>query len=849
MNPGADWAGHGARAKFRAAFRELTAPAGERGEGTGVAGELAETPPGARVVRVALVPSQGELPALDYLLPDSQASAQRGARVVVPLGRRRVTGVIMDTVPLPASGSLREVVALLDPEPVLDDVLLRLCAWISDYYLVPLGDAIATALPGNLRLKVKKIARAESGDPGAARPEEREIWQYLAAAGPTRLATLRARFPDLPVDQLLRRLAARGLARLEEEVRAEPPPARGVLQVIVNPVAPQAVDAALRRRPALRRLYGRLQARGGAPIPAASVANGSPNARAKLRALRDLGLVAFEEVEPPAPTPVPGEAERVDLSTAQAAALARIEEALAAGRFAPFLLYGVTGSGKTEVYLRAIESALQRGRSALVLVPEISLTHQLVDRLRSRFGAAVAVLHSGLGPGERWREWKRLAQGEARVAIGARSAVFAPVRRLGLVVVDEEHDAAYKQEDGVRYQARDVAVVRARFSDCPVVLGSATPSIESFHRARTGRYQWIELGARVEGRPLPEVEIVDLRRRVARSEGGIPITPELAAGLQANLTARGQSLLFLNRRGFANFVQCSLCGETLMCPRCSVALTLHLRQRLLRCHHCDHAARQPAVCPRCGEPALATWGAGTEQVEMALRRLVPGARVGRMDRDTTAPRGAQRELLEAWRARAFDILVGTQMIAKGHDIPGVTFVGVLLADQALNFPDFRAAERTFQLLTQVAGRAGRGEQPGRVIVQTFQPRHYSLQCAAAHDFRTFAELELEQRRAAGYPPYSRLVLVRCEGERAEKAEEVARAFAARAQVEGAVQVLGPAPAPLERVRGRYVWQVLLRARQGAAARRAAAAARAELRDAARRAGVRLVLDVDPHSML
>ncbi len=812
---------------------------------------------GIVVVRVALVPAQGRLAELDYCAAGETAtSAAVGARVVVPLGSRRATGVVLERLDESPRAELRDLLAVVDAAPVLDGDLLRLCRWMAEYYLVPIGDAVEAALPGGLRLRFEKIARCLGAPPAGMRPEDAALLQQIeAAGGSARVSTLNggaggARAPAL------KRLQRAGAISIEERLARQSGPTRTERLVALARRLGEAEEAALRRRrPALHALYAQLQGRGGGPLPVSALRSSVPQLNVKLRALAELGAVRLEEVEvyrdptEAQPSSQQSSAGALRLTPAQAAAVEALIAAIDSRSFRPFLLLGVTGSGKTEVYLRAVEAVVDAGGGALVLVPEISLTHQLVDRIRGRFGAAVAVLHSGLSDGERWDEWRRLARGEARIAVGARSAVFAPVRKLALVVVDEEHDGAYKQEDGVRYNARDVAVMRAKLSGCTAVLGSATPSMESFDNGQRGRYRLLELGERVEGRPLPEVEIVDLRRRVARSHHGMPLSPELIAALQANHAARGQSLVFINRRGFSNFLQCSLCGEAMMCPNCSVALTWHRCWRSLRCHHCDHTVPQPALCPTCAEPGLRAWGAGTEQVERVMQEIVPGARIGRMDRDTTARRGAQRRLLQAWEARQFDILVGTQMITKGHDIPGVTFVGVLLADQSLNFPDFRAAERTFQLLTQVAGRAGRGARVGRVVVQTFQPRHYSLQRAALHDFHGFAADELAQRRDAGYPPFSRLVLVRCDGESSTHVEEIAAEAARWARQQKAVQVLGPAPAPLERTRGRWHWQILLRGRQGAAVRQVAAGAREAVRQQARRTGVRVIVDVDPYSML
>jgi primosomal protein N' (replication factor Y) len=643
-------------------------------------------------------------------------------------------------------------------------------------------------------------------------------------------------------------LARRGLARVSERLLREVAPTR---RQRFYEVAATVDDThpALARRPALRAIYAYLR---GHPLRRAAeheLRHSFPDARAKLRALAAAGLARAREEEQYRPVlpPVTARDVAVALTPAQQAAVDAMVAARAAG-FVAWLLHGVTGSGKTEVYLRAI-AALPDDASALVLVPEISLTHQLVERVRARFGDAVAVLHSQLSVGERWDEWRRIARGAARIVVGARSAVFAPLRRLGLIVVDEEHDASYKQGDGVHYHGRDVAVMRAKLAACPIVLGSATPAMESLANARAGRYRLLELPERVADRPLPAVQLVDLRAHAAAQPP--VLTPELAAALDANLAAGGQSLVFLNRRGFANFLQCRACGEPLLCPNCSVALTIHRRWRAARCHYCDHTIPPPTTCGECREAALIEWGVGTEQLEALLRQRFPGARVARMDRDTTRRKGSQQVLLGDWRAGRFDILIGTQMITKGHDVPGVTLVGVVFADAGLNFPDFRAAERTFQLLAQVAGRAGRGEKPGRVIVQTLQPEHYSLQAAAHHDFAAFAAAELAARRELGYPPFSRLILLRFEGTDgaavAALAADAARALRQRA--DGRCGVLGPAPAAIERLRQRHRHHILMRGAQGALLRQVVGDTLPGLRAAARPKGVRVIVDVDPQHML
>jgi primosomal protein N' (replication factor Y) len=789
------------------------------------------------------------LAPLDYRLAPESGPVAPGTRVLVPLGSRRSMGVVVE-VGEQQSGqpALRDVIAVLDDEPVLDGALLELVHWMADYYLGGLGEAFATALPGALRIDTERVVALQDGglDPNALPALQQRIVAALRD-GACSASALARRVPGAAA--ALRRLQQRGAVRIVERLRREVAPTRRVrFYEAAERVGDD--DPRFARRTALRALYAYLRDHPLRRAPAHELRHSFANAALKLHALIDAGLVRVREEETYRTVlpPVAAADRAVTLTPAQGAAVDAVVGALGEG-FVPWLLWGVTGSGKTEVYLRVVAALRAQGRSALVLVPEISLTHQLVERMRARFGDAVAVLHSQLGVGERWDEWRRIARGEARIAIGARSAVFAPLRDLGVIIVDEEHDAAYKQSDGLHYHGRDVAVMRAKLAACPLILGSATPSMESFFNVERGRYRLLALPDRVEARPLPAVRVLDLRAAGGRPLE--PLTPALAAALAANHAAGGQSLLFLNRRGFANFLQCRACGDPVMCPNCSVTLTFHHKWRALRCHYCDHTVTQPAYCAGCGEPALQAWGVGTEQLETLLRQQLPGARIGRMDRDTTRRKGSQEALLRTWSAGGLDVLIGTQMVTKGHDVPGVTLVGVVHADASLNFPDFRAPERTFQLLTQVAGRAGRGERPGRVFVQTLQPRHYSLQTAATHDFARFAAAELEMRREAGYPPYARLILLRAEGAALADVERTAShaAHALRSAASGAYTVLGPAPAPLERLRQRYRHQILLRGRNGGAMRRSVAAALPALRAAARAAGVRIIVDVDPHSML
>jgi primosomal protein N' (replication factor Y) len=611
-----------------------------------------------------------------------------------------------------------------------------------------------------------------------------------------------------------------------------------------------------------------------------------PGARAAVRALAERGIVEVESASRAGtpysgdgtggqhPYDAPGAVGGVgdfELMPEQAAAIDTIMPAVTNTREGTFLLWGVTASGKTEVYLKLATAALEAGRQALLLVPEIALADQIVRSFRVRFGSLVAVAHSAQNVAERWASWMAALGGQARIMIGPRSAIFAPLNGLGLIVVDEEHDPAYKQEEGIRYNARDLAVMLGRLAQCPVVLGSATPSSESFYNARRGRYRLLRMARRVMERPMAEVDIIDLRQEFARAQKSeaaagaakksnepqaVPLSTPLIDALRANLAAGGQSVVFLNRRGFHNFLQCHLCGVVISCTNCSVSMTFHMRDRSLRCHWCGARVPAPDACPECNGFGLVGQGFGTERLTEALAAMLPQARIERMDSDTSGRRGMRLELVERLRRGEIDVMVGTQMITKGFDLPGVTLVGVVLADLGLNLPDFRSAERTFQLLTQVAGRAGRGERLGRVLIQTYAPHHYSIRAARDQDYERFIRRELRLRQELGWPPFSRMALVRIEGAEAAAVAAMAEraAKALRGQVDkgvkgDAMRVLGPAPAPIERLRGRYRWQVVVRSTEAGAMRVALASMQAELGGRDARGGVFVGIDLDPVNML
>jgi primosomal protein N' (replication factor Y) len=543
---------------------------------------------------------------------------------------------------------------------------------------------------------------------------------------------------------------------------------------------------------------------------------------ALLKRMEKKGIVIAagrEVVRRAAEGPVIGmRSDSITLNSAQETALKEILSGLQSKDYSVYLLHGVTGSGKTEVYLRALCETLRLGGSAIFLVPEIALTPQLLSRISERFQRSdIAVLHSGVPTAVRYDQWRKIGRGDARIIVGARSAVFAPARNLKLIIVDEEHDGSYKQDERMRYNARDLAVVKARFNGAAVVLGSATPGMQTFFNAGNKKYRYLTLPDRAGERPLPDVEILDMRSlRDDRGKPGI-LSPPLLTAIRETLEAGRQTLLFLNRRGFHTFVFCADCGHVLRCLNCSVSMTYHAGENILKCHYCDFAVKAPPICPACRGSRVRSFGMGTERLEEEISRAFPGARVRRMDSDSTARKGVQEKILQAFDKGEIDILVGTQMITKGHDYPGVLLVGVVMADASLNIPDFRASECTFQHLTQVAGRGGRGDDPGRVIIQTLNPEHYAIRLARNHDYLTFYEEEIVLRRTLGYPPYSRMVKLNISSTNKERVEDGAKKIGEMAKtISGAlagrekVDVMGPAEAPIAKLKGRYRWQLLLK---------------------------------------
>jgi primosomal protein N' (replication factor Y) len=846
--------------------------------------------PAAQSVEVAIVDPSGALSTLSYAVPDHLSFAiARGSAVLVPLGARRVTGIVLG--PADATKPLRlKAIAAHVAELDVPAELLDLAVWAARYYRAPLGALLRTVVPPPVRKQSRRVVVPIAADAPTASiaSNEPSLLPDQASVGTATLGErilerlprggldLRSLVEELGdgVKAALRSLEKRGLVRIEDVAIERRDPRRAVRAVVPGAGTPTFARAAKQGE-----TWTYLRERAPHAVSVAELEERVPGAARALAALAKRGLVEHVGASDELGADDDQSSKRLAhdaLASAwqrapreeQAAAITAIRDA--AGTFAPFLLFGVTGSGKTEVYLHAARAARAAGRGVLILVPEIGLTPQLIAEATRRFPGETTVLHSALTGPERWQAWRDVAAGRARVVIGARSAVFAPVPDLGLIVVDEEHDAAYKQEESPRYHARDLAVMRAKLAACPVVLASATPSLESHRAALQGRYRLLTLPARHNDAPLPAVQIVDLRTQTpgTGSAGGpsravrdanaapppaSPLSPVLESALVENYRAGDQSLLFLNRRGYARFTQCEACGHVENCPSCSVSLTVHRAQRIAACHHCGFTRKPATHCPGCGS-VLAERGFGTEQIEEQVRTLLPAARVARLDRDTATSAKHLRATVDAWRHGDLDVLVGTQMVAKGHDAPGVTLIGVVLADASLHFPDFRAAERTFQLLAQVAGRAGRGHKPGRVLVQTRQPDHPSLVAAQHHDFAAFARSELALRADLGYPPFGRLTRIVVEGAAAEverRAAAIARRLIAIAERMDAARrplILGPAPAPLERLRGRDRTQLLVKAADAPAMAQILGAAALE-RTSGDGSTLRVVVDVDPISML
>ena len=785
-----------------------------------------------------------------YELPETlRHRVKPGCRVLVPFGSRRLTGVVLRCHDDTPAVTTREVFRLIDAEPVLDAGLLALGNWIGGYYCAPLGEVLRGMLPLAAEIRRGKVYSLTDAGRDAAR-------QLLFDASSEDPAVQILRMLDqrpLSAAYLERKLplagnAMRALERkhfvMVEQVQTERDPLRAPAERLR--VEPVSNTSATKLSKPERELLAFLELHPGShnlKDLEKLVRNASPAARALAR--KKLVTLRSEPVAINAGTV---RAPHV-LNRAQSAAFEEIRAAIQAHQFHTFLLHGVTGSGKTEVYLNAIDAALAEGRSALLLVPEIALTPAVAGQFFHRFGDRVAILHSAFSDSERSDQWRRIRAGSAAVVVGTRSGVFAPMRDLGLIVVDEEHDQSYKQEETPRYNGRDVAIVRAQAARACVILGSATPSLETRYNAERGKYTLLELPSRIEERPMPAVELIDMRTEFLETRKQATFSRRLLEAIAHRLDNGEQTIILLNRRGFSSFVACRACGERVQCANCSVTLTFHRRDRRLLCHYCNYAERVPTHCPKCQSEHIYFLGTGSEKVEDELHREFPKARIARLDRDTATAKRQYEAILQAFRERSYDILVGTQMIAKGHDIPNVTLVGVVSADVGLGLPDFRAAERTFQLLTQVAGRAGRGSLPGIVLIQTINPDHYAVRMASAQDYQAFYEKELQFRRMMHYPPFSAMANILVRSEQQEQAmrwsTELGHILTPAPEK---IKILGPAEAPVTRLKNEFRYQFLVKA----ASRKALNELLRKAQDFARErkwSATALVIDVDPLTLL
>jgi primosomal protein N' (replication factor Y) len=767
-----------------------------------------------------------------YRLPLSlRHMAQTGARIVVPLGRRFVTGYIVALLDNLRPGSslqeseIKEAKDVLDAVPLVTPELLQLTRWVAEYYVAPWGEVIKAALPPGISptidqfLSLTEQGRSELSRFTANEPltSKQTLLQLLGQSEETSLATVSDQLPSAQAPKLARELEQDGLLEIKQRPGSEFVKAKYQRRVRLTAAGEKPgqdegrklTEAQLRVVEALRThdslALSELLAKanvGAATISTLQKRNVVEIFEERLR--RDpLGAAALDQ--------------RVDyeLTTDQLKVLAELDAPLRAHAYAAFLLHGVTGSGKTEVYIRAMRVALHLGRSALMLVPEIALTPVFSRRLRMHFGDRVAIFHSSLSRGERFDEWTRVRNGEARIVIGTRSAVFAPIKDLGLVIVDEEHESTYRQQDSPHYNGRDTAIVRAQKESAVVILGSATPSLESFHNAHTGKYGYLQMPNRLGNRPLAAAEIIDMRDVFAKHQKPKIFSDELLAAITETHEKHEQSIILLNRRGYSSFVLCRSCGESIQCPNCDVTLTYHRSERVIICHYCNHREAAPQKCPNCQGKYIYYVGEGTQQIEEQLKKLFPELRIARIDRDTASRRGDFERSLSDFGAGKVDMLVGTQILAKGHDFPNVTLVGVVSVDAGMALPDFRAAERTFQLLTQVAGRAGRGDRPGKVLIQTYHPYHYALRHASAQDYAGFYQEEIRHRENHTYPPFVALASLLVHGVDAVRVRADAvelRKELDRANTERAARILGPAPAPLARLKGEFRVQLIIKCR-------------------------------------
>lgn len=837
-----------------------------------------------RYARVIVdVPSKQTNRPFDYMIPDAMEPwIEIGSRVGVPFGPRTVQGFVVgftsDESLEVNKSRMKYIQELLDLVPPLSPDLIELGAWMSGKYvchdIAALQSMIPTALKGKVE-RVLHVSETYQDDELLWLPEERSVLETVERLGPMKLEQVTSMFPAH--ENLIKRLLKQGYLIETQSIKDRV--AKKKVKTVLLQIEEEEAEAILasfptkarRQKEALEFLMQTWQ-----PMLMTDLLTELHTTSSTIKGLEDKGYVEIREMEvfrDPYADRRFKKSEPMRFTEEQQHVYDRIEASLDTREHDLFLLHGVTGSGKTEVYLQSIQHCIAQGREAIVLVPEISLTPQMVERFKSRFGALVAVLHSRLSHGERYDEWRKIRERKVKVAIGARSAIFAPFEQIGLVIIDEEHETSYKQEESPKYHARDVAVKRAAQQGAVVILGSATPSLESYRAAVEGQplpgfddqapMRLLSMPTRVGGRDLPTVHIVDLREELKNGNRSMFSRP-LYQAIEDRLKKQEQMVLLLNRRGYSTFVMCRTCGYVAQCPECDIALTFHQKSNHLRCHYCGHAEKAPKTCPSCESEHIRYFGTGTQRVEEELSKLFPGIRVIRMDVDTTTEKGSHEKLLGQFRDRQADVLLGTQMVAKGLDFPYVTLVGVITADSALNIPDFRAAERTFQLLTQVAGRAGRHHLPGEVFIQTYTPEHYSIQHASEHHYEAFARDEIEHRWKRAYPPYCNLILITFSHEQLPLLVRMSENFATRVREQAiargwsqaldspsvdAFELLGPVASPMPRIKNRYRFQCMLKYRGNVDAVQLVREISAEFDEHVRGQQLLISVDVDPQMLM
>lgn len=787
----------------------------------------------------------------DYIIPDSlRSKIVVGSRVLVPFGRRKVEGYVIRIKSSSQVDHLRSVSEVLDAFPPLSEELITLGKFMSDRYLAPLFSALQVMVPASLRSKyVKWIAWNMDRDelPLIVLPEEEEVLSFVRTKRAVEAKQLMKKFPH--AESILEHFIAKNflveLTKVKDDADVK---VEKIVYLIALPQRLEELLMSLPKNASKQKVIFEILLH-TSEIPLRELISISKSNYSTIKRLVDLEIIAIKEVamrrDPYAFRSFERDVAR-PLTSEQLAVYEQIIHAIQEQRAESFLLHGVTGSGKTEIYLQIIQYVLSNNKEAIMLVPEISLTPMMVGRFKSRFGDQIAVLHSGLSAGEKLDEWRRIRIGEAKVVVGARSAIFAPVPNLGVVIIDEEHETTYKQEEQPRYHVREIAIMRATLTNSVVILGSATPSLESYAFAKAGRFRLLEMKSRVNNQELPKIHLVDMRTELQQGHRHM-FSRLLTTKVEERLSRKEQTVLLLNRRGYSTFVICRSCGYTAECPHCDITLTYHQTNQTIRCHYCGYTEQTPTECPKCSSDHIRFFGTGTQKVEEELYKLFPGVRIIRMDTDTTSKKGAHERLLTAFGNQEADILLGTQMIAKGLDFPNVTLVGMISADTMLHLPDFRASERTFQLITQVAGRAGRHDLPGEVIVQTYSPEHYSIQLSVEQDYSDFFNQEIKLRKLGNYPPFYRICIIHFSHEQVSVLVKSLGRFVdeLHAQLSSESVVYGPVPSSINRIKDRYRYHCMIKYKNEPRLNKIIMNAIKNIEDLIQRNKIQMSIDIDP----